>query len=108
MTSKDHHKDKTQTRDQLQAENEKKLTEMIVANRNFRQQRAEQFGHIDQYRIVRDGAEFLHRSKLTITGKELMLAAALDRLAQMDDFVPAAGLEELLTDPDPEGEATDE
>jgi hypothetical protein len=106
MSSENHHK--TQTRDQIQAETEKQLTEMVQANRAWRQGRAEKFGYIDQYRIVRDGAEFLHRSKLTVTGKELMLAAALDRLAQMDDFVPAAGLEELLSDPDPEGEATDE
>jgi hypothetical protein len=97
----------TAARDEIQAILDDKLDKYVAQSRNLRVKRQEQFGVIDQFRIVRDQAVIL--DKLAPHAKTLMLAAALDRLSQLPDFDPASDLEALLAiDYNPEGDDTNE
>lgn len=105
--SKENHQHPAALKGEIQAILEDRLGKYVEQVRSLRAKRLKQFGFIDQWRIVRDQAVIL--SKLNKHAQTLMLSAALDRLAQMPDFVPASDLEALLNlDYDPEGENTNE
>lgn len=109
MSKENHHPSKhpSAMRDEIQMVLDDKLSKAIDRSRELRSQRTEKYGQIDQFRIVRDQAVIL--SKLDKTAQSLLLAAALDRLAQLPDFDPASDLEALLAlDYTPEGDDTNE
>lgn len=92
-------KPNTQERDQLLAAINAKLDDYIDNHRDFRVERTERFGTIDPYRLTRDAAEYLLR-QLESSRLALVLAAAIDRLAQLPDLDPGSELEAILDLPE--------